>query len=155
MEDGLFSVDSPKEKAHNKMIFFIIIIVVLLIVSIVFAILYIVEVNKNDDDDDDIKPKPKKELTLWNECNAKKKLVEFVEKVTNETSKEDFIAKEDRIAIFDLDGTLFQETDLVYNDYKIYKYRVLDDPDYKDKATTFQKEVEKEIEQFERGESED
>ena len=152
MEDGLFSVDSPKEKAHNKMIFFIIIIVVLLIVSIVFAILYIVEVNKNDDDDDDVKPIPKKGLTLWNECNAKKKLVEFVEKVTNETSKEDFIAKEDRIAIFDLDGTLFQETDLVYNDYKIYKYRVLDDPDYKDKATDFQKEVEKEIEQFEKGE---
>ena len=69
MEDGLFSGESPKEKAHNKMIFFIIVIVFLLIVSIVFAILYIVEVNKNDDDD-----KPKKGLTLWYDCDAKKNL---------------------------------------------------------------------------------
>ena len=148
MEDGLFSGESPKEKAHNKMIFFIIVIVFLLIVSIVFAILYIVEVNKNDDDD-----KPKKGLTLWYDCDAKKKLVDFVEKATNENSKNDFVAKEDRIAIFDLDGTLFQETDLVYNDYKIYKYRVRYDPDYKDKATDFQNEVADEIERMEKGES--
>ena len=53
-------------------------------------------------------------------------------------SKEN-VSKEDRIAIFDFDGTLFQETDLVYNDWKIYYYRVYNDSNFN--ATKEQKEI--------------
>ena len=45
-----------------------------------------------------------------------------------------------------IDGTLFQETDPVYFDFRLYKYRVLNIPIYKDKATEHQKEVAHEIE---------
>ena len=82
----------------------------------------------------------------------KKKLVEYVEKITKPNSN-DFVKTKDRIAVFDFDGTLFQETDLVYTDYKLYKYRIRDDPDYKDKATAFQKETADDIERMEKGES--
>lgn len=85
-----------------------------------------------------------KTLKFWNECEAKKLLMDYVEDVTNEKS-EHFIKQVDRIAIFDLDGTLFQETDPVYFDFRLYKYRVLDDPTYKDKATQHQKDVANEI----------
>jgi FMN phosphatase YigB (HAD superfamily) len=43
--------------------------------------------------------------------------------------------------VFDLDGTLFCETDPNYFDYCLLEYRVLDDPTYKDKASDFEKEV--------------
>ncbi|MBQ7720092.1 MAG: hypothetical protein IJT56_05850, partial [Clostridia bacterium] len=43
--------------------------------------------------------------------------------------------------MFDFDGTLFCETDPNYFDYCLLKYRVLDDPDYKDKASDFEREV--------------
>ena len=41
--------------------------------------------------------------------------------------KIDFIAIEDRMAIFDLDGTLICETAPTYFDFILYTYRVLDD----------------------------
>ena len=76
----------------------------------------------------------------------------YIEKITKPDSK-DFVKKEDRIAVFDLDGTLFQETDLVYNDYKLFKYRVTEDPDYVDKATEEQKATVEDIKRMEKGES--
>ena len=80
-------------------------------------------------------------LSLWNDdAAAKKELTEYVEAVTKEGSA-DFIPVENRIAVFDLDGTLACETDPVYFDHCILKYRVLDDPEYKDKASDFEKEV--------------
>ena len=60
----------------------------------------------------------------------------------------------DRIAVFDLDGTLFCETDPNYFDYTLLMYRVLEDPAYKDKASDFEKEVANKIkEQNETGKS--
>ena len=53
----------------------------------------------------------------------------------------DFIPVEDRIAVFDFDGTLFCETDPNYFDYTLLVHRVLEDPDYKDKASDFEKSV--------------
>ena len=50
-----------------------------------------------------------------------------------------------KLAIFDLDGTLFCETDPNYFDYTLLKYRVLEDEDYKDKASDFEREVAEKI----------
>ena len=75
-----------------------------------------------------------KALSLWTEgAKAKEALVDYVQTVTDAES-DDFIPVEDRIAVFDLDGTLFCETDPNYFDYTLLAYRVLEDPDYKDKA---------------------
>ena len=80
-------------------------------------------------------------LTLWTkDAAAKKALIEYMEAVTKEGGA-DYIPVENRIAVFDLDGTLFCETDPNYFDYCLLKYRVLDDPDYKDNASDFEKEV--------------
>jgi phosphoglycolate phosphatase-like HAD superfamily hydrolase len=47
-------------------------------------------------------------LPSWNDGAAKKSIVEFVEKVTNQDSQE-FVPIDDRIAVFDNDGTLWAE----------------------------------------------
>ena len=93
-------------------------------------------------------------LSLWTEgAAAKEELVSFVEAVTDE-SGEDYIPVRDRIAVFDLDVTLFCETDPNYFDYTLLAYRVLEDPDYKDKASAFEREVaNKIVEQNETGKS--
>lgn len=80
-------------------------------------------------------------LALWNDsARAKTELTAYMKAVTDENS-EDFIPVTDRIAVFDLDGTLFCETDPNYFDYTLLVYRVLEDPDYKDKASEFEREV--------------
>ncbi|MBR0385701.1 MAG: haloacid dehalogenase-like hydrolase, partial [Erysipelotrichaceae bacterium] len=80
-------------------------------------------------------------LTLWTEeAEARQKLVEYMEAITDEKSQ-DFIPVEDRIAVFDLDGTLFCETDPVYFDYCLFLHRVTEDPDYKDRASDKEKET--------------
>lgn len=93
-------------------------------------------------------------LTLWNdEAPAKKALAEYVAAVTDEDNP-DYIPVENRIAVFDLDGTLFCETDPNYFDYTLLLYRVTEDPEYKDKASEFEKEVAQKIKtQNETGES--
>lgn len=80
-------------------------------------------------------------LSLWAEdCEAKKALISYVESVTREGSP-DYIPEEDRVAVFDMDGTILCETDPYYFDFCLLKYRVLDDPEYKDKASDFEKDV--------------
>jgi phosphoserine phosphatase len=93
-------------------------------------------------------------LTLWtDDAPAKEKLTEYIASITVEGS-EDYIPPEDRIAVFDFDGTLFCETDPNYFDYTLLKYRVLEDPGYKDKASDFEKETAEKIKkQNETGES--
>ena len=93
-------------------------------------------------------------LSLWTaDAASKKALIEYIDAVTDEGGAE-FIPVEKRVAVFDLDGTLFCETDPNYFDYCLLKYRVLDDPDYKDKASDFEKEVANKIkEQNETGAS--
>ena len=75
------------------------------------------------------------EITLWNENSPiQTKLFPYIRSIKDENSK-DFIPIEDRIAVFDLDGTLFCETDPIYFDWSMFAFRVLNDTDYKDKAS--------------------
>lgn len=53
--------------------------------------------------------------------------------------KEKYVPKEDRVAVFDLDGTLFQETDPTYDDWKLFYYRVYNDSTFK--PTEEQKQI--------------
>ena len=70
-------------------------------------------------------------LSLWTDSSeTKKQLVSYMETVTNESSA-DFIPVDQRIAVFDFDGTLFCETDPDYFDYCLLVHRVTQDPDYK------------------------
>jgi len=78
-------------------------------------------------------------LSLWTEDSAAKQaLIDYVTTVTDESSP-DYIPPEDRIATFDVDGTLINETDPNYFDYTLLVHRVLEDPDYIDKASDFEK----------------
>ena len=87
-------------------------------------------------------------LASWNDsAAAKTELLDYVKAVTTKGSA-DFIPVEDRIAVFDLDGTLACETDPCYFDHCIYYHRVMEDPDYKDKASDFEKEVAAEVKEF-------
>jgi len=67
-------------------------------------------------------------LASWNDgAPAKTALTDYVAAVTKKDSP-DFIPPARRIAVFDLDGTLFLETDPTYFDWLLFEYRVLDDP---------------------------
>jgi len=80
-------------------------------------------------------------LDLWTDsADSKAALISYVESVTKEGSP-DFIPVENRIAVFDMDGTFLCETDPYYYDFCLLKYRVLDDPTYKDKASYFERSV--------------
>ncbi len=93
-------------------------------------------------------------LSSWTEnAEARKMLIEYMRVITDPVN-EGYIPVEDRIAVFDLDGTLFCETDPNYFDYTLLKYRVLEDPTYRDKASDFEREVANKIkEQNETGKS--
>ena len=80
-------------------------------------------------------------MSLWTEnAEAKTTLISYMEAITDEAGS-DFIPVNHRIAVFDLDGTLFCETDPNYFDYTLLVHRVLEDPDNKDKATAFERET--------------
>ena len=80
-------------------------------------------------------------LSLWTEdAVAKEMLITYMAAITDKSS-EDYIPPIDRIAVFDLDGTLFCETDPNYFDYTLLVHRVLEDPDYKDQASAFERET--------------
>lgn len=80
-------------------------------------------------------------LSLWTDsAPLKKQLTDFMKSITAEGSN-NFIPVKDRIAVFDMDGTLCCETDPGYFDHKLLYYRVTEDPDYKDKASAEEKAV--------------
>ena len=130
-----------KQKNKLRMIVIIPIIVILLALLVTFIVLYAKEKNKTNSDTptDDKKVDPTDSPTddkkvdpdergseyipfaSWNNCTAKTKLSEFISKIN---SLEYYVPKEDRVAVFDLDGTLYQETDPTYDDWKLYYYRV-------------------------------
>lgn len=73
----------------------------------------------------------KDNLSLWyNEAPAKQALVRYMQDITNKKSP-NYIPVENRIAVFDLDGTLILETDPTYFDWVLFEHRVLDDKNYK------------------------
>ena len=76
-----------------------------------------------------------KYFSLWTEHTpAVEELIAYVKAVTEEGS-ESYIPPAERLAVTDMDGTLFCETDPTYFDFMLLVYRVLEDPDYKDRAT--------------------
>ena len=80
-------------------------------------------------------------LSLWKDsAPLKSQLTDYIKAVTDE-SNADFIPAQNRIAVFDMDGTLCCETDPGYFDHKLLYYRVMEDPDYKDKASKEEKET--------------
>ena len=87
-------------------------------------------------------------LSLWTEtAPLKRELIAYVKTVTD-ADNPGFIPVKDRIAVFDMDGTLCCETDPGYFDHKLLYHRVMEDPDYKDKASDFEKEVCADIETY-------
>ena len=68
-------------------------------------------------------------LKYWNEGEALTALMAYVSKVTDENST-DFIPVKDRIAVFDMDGTLACETYYTYYDTMMFiEYCLVDHPD--------------------------
>lgn len=84
------------------------------------------------------------EFEYWNDCMAIFTIKDYVRTTTDKNSK-DYIPIEDRIAVFDMDGTLCGELFPEYLEYMLLAYRGLDDPDYKDNASDFVKQVATEI----------
>ena len=77
-----------------------------------------------------IQVKKAKDFKYWaKDSAAKQKLIEYVADVTNKKSK-NFIPVEDRIAVFDVDGTIACETAPFCFDFMMFVYRALDDPNY-------------------------
>ena len=73
----------------------------------------------------------KDNLSLWyNQAPAKQALVSYMQDITDKKSP-NFIPVENRIAVFDLDGTLILETDPTYFDWALFEHRVLNDQSYK------------------------
>ena len=74
--------------------------------------------------------KEEKVFEYWNEdSEALKKLIKYVEDVTDETSV-NYIPPVDRIATFDMDGTLMAELCPTYIGVKLLMERIFNDPTY-------------------------
>ena len=87
-------------------------------------------------------------LSLWTEsAPLKSELTSYMAAITSESSA-DFIPVENRIAVFDMDGTLYCETDPGYFDHKLLYHRVMEDPDYKDKASEEEKATAEECKEY-------
>lgn len=73
--------------------------------------------------------KAKSDLGLWNDGDTKKAITDYVNRITNEKSK-DFIPEEQRIAVFDNDGTLWGEQPPVWGLLAQYRLKrmIADDP---------------------------
>jgi phosphoserine phosphatase len=70
------------------------------------------------------------DFTSWiDDSNPIEELKEYVEDVTNKKSK-NYIPLEDRIAVFDLDGTLYCETFPIYGEWLLFADYVLNTPEY-------------------------
>lgn len=121
--------------------------IALAVALLAVSCLYILKLTSDSSDDSNASSASQTEvnkkdaLSLWtDDAPLKKQLTEYISKITDKNSK-DFIPVDRRIAVFDFDGTLFCETDPVYFDYRLFYYRVTEDPDYKDKASAVEKET--------------
>lgn len=81
------------------------------------------------------------QFSLWTEDSpSKKALIEYVKAVTDKNGP-DYIPPVDRIAVFDLDGTLYCESDPTWFDFMMYRYRIMEDETYRDRATDHEREI--------------
>ena len=85
--------------------------------------------SKDDENQTTVKQQQKEYFTSWNQCEALSALQEYVNDVTDPSSK-NFIREEDRIATFDMDGTFVGELYPTYFEYNLLEYRALDDATY-------------------------
>ena len=140
-------------KRKDKLRLFILLsIIIILVASIIcFIVLYVKEKNKTESysknenkyinlDVESSNYKSYIPLSSWKKCDAKTKLSDYIANITN---ADNYVPKEERIAVFDFDGTIFQENDPIYNDYKLYYYRVYNDSKYS--PTEEQKKIAAEI----------
>ena len=124
----------------NKNFSWKIISAILVIALIVVSSLYYMELrNKAINGKEISKTESKSEnenvLSLWTDTSKlKTELTTYMNMITDNSSK-DFIPVENRIAVFDMDGTLCCETDPGYFDHKLLYHRVMEDPNYKDIAS--------------------
>lgn len=82
-------------------------------------------------------------LSLWTEnAPLKRELTAYLDAISRENSP-DYIPPERRAAVFDLDGTLFCETDPCYLSYSLLVHRALEDEGYK--ASEFERETARKI----------
>ncbi|HAR80107.1 MAG TPA: haloacid dehalogenase-like hydrolase [Succinivibrionaceae bacterium] len=73
-------------------------------------------------------------IAYWNpQSKVADDLVQFVNDISDPKSSK-FVPEADRIAVFDLDGTLVGETYPSYFDWVMFTHRVLHDPSYKASA---------------------
>ena len=117
---------SIDEKNKKKLMIWRILSIILFACLVTIVILYALGVGwkkKEEKDFDSI-------LSLWESGSTViTKLIPYIKSITDKNNK-DFIPVEDRIAVFDLDGTLFCETDPIYFDWGMFAYRVLNDSSY-------------------------
>ncbi|MBQ3936876.1 MAG: haloacid dehalogenase-like hydrolase [Ruminococcus sp.] len=135
------------EKKRNPSFIWQCTTIALAVALLAVSCLYILKLTSDSSDDSNASSASQTEvskkdaLSLWtDDAPLKKQLTEYISKITDKDSK-DFIPVQRRIAVFDFDGTLFCETDPVYFDYRLFYYRVTEDPDYKDKASAVEKET--------------
>ena len=117
-----------QRKAKNRLM--TIIALVVLAAVIVFAVVYYLN---RDRTAPAVQPEaPKAELgEYWTEgSEAAQSLRDYVAKVTNPADTANFIPEEDRIAVFDMDGTLVCETYYTYFDTMMFiEYCLNDHPE--------------------------
>ena len=151
-----------EEKKKNPTLPWKVVSGILVVALIVMSVLYFSGAGKNNNAQPSAEPTTVSEssagdsqnaLSLWTEsAPLKSELTSYMKTITDENSK-DFIPVENRIAVFDMDGTLCCETDPGYFDHKLLYHRVMEDESYKDKASEEEKETAAIIkEYFETGE---
>ncbi|MBO6168290.1 MAG: haloacid dehalogenase-like hydrolase [Kiritimatiellae bacterium] len=72
-----------------------------------------------------------KPLALWNDSAPAKAALEKYVEAARDPRSPGYIPQERRIAVFDLDGTLFCERAPTYFDWQLFESRVLDDKTFK------------------------
>ena len=79
----------------------------------------------------------------WSSSSAAaKKIRAYVKKVTNSKDTANYIPKEDRIAVFDMDGTLVCETYYTYFDTMMFKQYVSEHPELSDDVKNYADKIE-------------
>lgn len=72
----------------------------------------------------------KGDFSLWSKDSKTVDSIEDYVKDVTDSKSENFIPIEDRIAVFDMDGTLYGELAPIYIEWWMYAHRVLDDPTF-------------------------
>lgn len=83
-----------------------------------------------------------KDFSQWKQDGVITQLISYMESITDEKSP-DYIPVKDRLAVFDLDGTLVCEQFPIYVEWILFSKRVLDDADFE--ATAEMKQLAKEM----------